>query len=313
MSITCWKSIGLSALTESHNTLKYLNGTKFKCYGVLIALSISLEGKSVTVEVEVFDTSLDYNLLIGHSWKDVMSTIVSTLFHVIRFPHQGKFVTVDQLTFFSSDSSTSNVPFIEKTPLDYENIGVGILKDSLLMGNFPIPPPNVPPPLFASINMILTIVGEIPESYDPWIVTSLAEYPHYGDQMPLSPVELTSQDIQSESPSSHSRFDTSPDPFHMIFQTDETVMEVMSVEDTPWDNGYHCYILILKPKPTDSCQWILNTSDIINFPPVYEPKRDVLYEGKLGNISPTIPLDISIQPGIVENVHIGASCSLNEI
>jgi hypothetical protein len=33
----------------------------------------------------------------------------------------------------------------------------------------------------------------------------------------------------------------------------------------------------------------------------------------LGNISPTIPLDISIKLGVVENVHIGASCSSDEI
>jgi hypothetical protein len=39
----------------------------------------------------------------------------------------------------------------------------------------------------------------------------------------------------------------------------------------------------------------------------------VLYEGNLSNISPTIPLDISIKPGVVENVHIGASCSTDEV
>jgi hypothetical protein len=38
-----------------------------------------------------------------------------------------------------------------------------------------------------------------------------------------------------------------------------------------------------------------------------------LYEGNLENISPTIPLDIPIKPGIVENVHIGASCYSDEI
>jgi hypothetical protein len=41
--------------------------------------------------------------------------------------------------------------------------------------------------------------------------------------------------------------------------------------------------------------------------------RDVFAEGNLSNISPTIPIDISVKPGIVENVHIGASCSPDEI
>ena len=67
MSVTCWKSIGSPALTESHNTLKNFNGTRFKPYGVLPSLSITLYGKEVNVEVEVFDAPLDYKLLLGHS------------------------------------------------------------------------------------------------------------------------------------------------------------------------------------------------------------------------------------------------------
>jgi hypothetical protein len=39
----------------------------------------------------------------------------------------------------------------------------------------------------------------------------------------------------------------------------------------------------------------------------------VFSKGNLSNISPNIPLDISIKPGIVENVHIGASCSSDEV
>jgi hypothetical protein len=39
----------------------------------------------------------------------------------------------------------------------------------------------------------------------------------------------------------------------------------------------------------------------------------VFSEGNLRNILPTIPLDISVKHGIVENVHIGASCSSDEI
>jgi hypothetical protein len=46
---------------------------------------------------------------------------------------------------------------------------------------------------------------------------------------------------------------------------------------------------------------------------VPESTHDVFSEGNLSNISPTIPIDISIKPGVVENVHIGASCSPDEI
>jgi hypothetical protein len=71
----------------------------------------------------------------------------------VRFPHQGRVVTVDQLAFFNADTRTGNVPFIENTPPGYENVGVGLLKDSSLMGNFPIPPPpNIPSPSVAFLH-----------------------------------------------------------------------------------------------------------------------------------------------------------------
>jgi hypothetical protein len=59
MSITCWKAISSPPLTESHNTLIAFNGSGFKPYDVLPSLPITLEGKTVNVEVEVFDAPLD--------------------------------------------------------------------------------------------------------------------------------------------------------------------------------------------------------------------------------------------------------------
>jgi hypothetical protein len=116
MSVTCWKAISSPSLTEYHNTLKAFNGSNFKPYGVLPSLPITLEGKMVQVEVEVFDAPLDYNLLHGHSWIDSMRAVVSTLFHVVCFPHQGKVITIDQLAFSNSDTHTGNIPFITKPP-----------------------------------------------------------------------------------------------------------------------------------------------------------------------------------------------------
>jgi hypothetical protein len=299
MSVTCWKSIGSPVLTESQNTIKYFNGTRFKPYGVLPSLSIMLEGKVTNVEVEVFDAPLDYNLLLGRSWIDSMQAIVSTLFYVLCFPHQGKFVIVNQLVFSNSDSHTSNVPFIAKTPSDYENVGVGLLKDSTLMGKFPIPPPDIPP-FVILINMISTTVGETSESYDPWIVPSSDDCLYYDNRIPLSPVELAYQDIQSETHSPHSLLDTSPDPFHVVFHTDEIIMKIMSIEYTPWDDGNHRSILFLEPETIEGYQRISNPSIVATISSVPKTTHDVLYEGNLGNISPTIPLDISIKRGVVD-------------
>jgi hypothetical protein len=124
-----------------------------------------------------------------------MHVVVSTLFCVLRFPQQTKVVTVNQLAFFNSDSCTNNIPFILKTPPSYDNVSVGLLKDSTLMRMFPIPPPNIPPHFVASINMISTSVHETCEYYDPWIVPNSSEYLHYNDRMPLSPIESVYQAI----------------------------------------------------------------------------------------------------------------------
>jgi hypothetical protein len=181
MSITCWKAISSPPLTESHNRLKAFNGSGFKPYGVLPSFPIMLEGKKVNIEVEVFDAPLDYNLLLGRSWIDSMRAVVSTLFRVVHFPHQGKVVTVDRLAFFHSDARIVHC----KPPPGYENVGVGLLKDSTLMGTFSIPPPDVPHPFVASINVISTSVRGTPASYDPWMVPNPDDHLRYGNEMPL--------------------------------------------------------------------------------------------------------------------------------
>jgi hypothetical protein len=231
---------------------------------------------------------------------------------VLRFPHQGKVITIDHLTFFNSDSRTSNVPFNSKTPSGYENVGVGLLKYSTLMGTFPIPPLDIPPPFLASINMISTSVRKAPTSHDLWIVLDPGDYLRYGEQMTLSPVESAYHAIQSTTPSTPSLYDSSPDSFHVIFPTDDMIMSVMSMEDTPWDDGHHCSILFLEKNTIESYRRISTPSTIVVISFIPESTHNVLYEGNLSNISSTIPLDISIKPGVIENVHIGASCSVDE-
>ena len=43
------------------------------------------------------------------------------------------------------------------------------------------------------------------------------------------------------------------------------------------------------------------------------PREGIFAEGNMENISATIPINISANPNVVENVHIGANCSLEEI
>jgi hypothetical protein len=80
------------------------------------------------------------------------------------------------------------------------------------------------------------------------------------------------------------------------------------MEESPWDDGHHRSILFLEKHTIKSYQRILTLSTVVFISSVPKSTHDVLYEGNLSNISPTIPLDISIKPGVVENVHIGVAC-----
>jgi len=41
--------------------------------------------------------------------------------------------------------------------------------------------------------------------------------------------------------------------------------------------------------------------------------HEVFSEGNMGTITQTMPIDISVKPRIVENIHIGVTCSSEEI
>ena len=97
----------------------------------------------VEVEVEVVDTLLDYNLLLGRSWTYTMEVVVSLVYRVIKFPHKGKVVTIDQLSFLRRESTQakSDIPLIDNSNKESPNIGIGLYPT--LMGTFNLPPPEV--------------------------------------------------------------------------------------------------------------------------------------------------------------------------
>jgi len=67
MSISFWRALGSPTINQSPTTLKSFDGRGFRPYGILNELPIELEGKMITIEVEVVDAQLDYNLFLGRS------------------------------------------------------------------------------------------------------------------------------------------------------------------------------------------------------------------------------------------------------
>ena len=67
MLISCWKVLGSPELVPSNTLLTTFDGRSFYPHGILPSFEIKLVGKVVSVEIEVVDAPLDYNLLLGRS------------------------------------------------------------------------------------------------------------------------------------------------------------------------------------------------------------------------------------------------------
>ena len=71
---------------------------------------------------------LDFNILLGCDYVYAMKAVVSTLFRFIHFLHDGKIVTIDQLSFVTldhhitpSNQTTLNVPHVLVIPSPYSS------------------------------------------------------------------------------------------------------------------------------------------------------------------------------------------------
>ena len=56
----------------------------FRPHGIILTFTVELGGKMVKVEVEVVDVPLEYNLMLGRSWTNVMEAFVSLVYRVIK-------------------------------------------------------------------------------------------------------------------------------------------------------------------------------------------------------------------------------------
>ena len=100
MSTLVWKKIGSPILQPSSTTLRDYDGHPTKSQGILPHVPITLAEKIVLIDIEAVNTQLDYNLLHGRSYMYAMRAVVSTVFCLMMFPHEGKIVMVDQLTYY---------------------------------------------------------------------------------------------------------------------------------------------------------------------------------------------------------------------
>ena len=99
LSSTACQALGFLPLVPvTQNLLAFNRGTN-QPLGILPQLPITLGGKIVYLNVMVVPGPLEYNLLLWRNYVYDMAAIVTTLFRVMHFPHEGRIVAVDRISF----------------------------------------------------------------------------------------------------------------------------------------------------------------------------------------------------------------------
>ena len=111
LSSTAWKALGSPSLLPEMRNLTGFDKRTSRSLGILPDVPITLRRKIVHMNVMVVQGPLDYNLLLGRDYIYCMAAIVSSLFRVMCFPHEGRVVNlIDQLSFPSSHIADSHIP-----------------------------------------------------------------------------------------------------------------------------------------------------------------------------------------------------------
>jgi hypothetical protein len=87
--------LGSLELVSSLHELLYFDRCTSEYLGILPQFPISLGGKTILVNVIVVQGSLRFNMILGCDYVYGMNFVVSTLFRVMHFPHNGSIVTIN--------------------------------------------------------------------------------------------------------------------------------------------------------------------------------------------------------------------------
>jgi hypothetical protein len=100
--------LGCPQLSLVTQNLLAFNRRTSQPLGILPRFLMTLGGKIVFIDVMIAQDPLDFYLLLRRDYLYNMKAIVSTLFHVIYFPHDIIIVTIDQISFFGRDLTSMN-------------------------------------------------------------------------------------------------------------------------------------------------------------------------------------------------------------
>lgn len=118
LSLSAWKaSISPQLMLGTHNLLAF-NRTINEPLGLLPKLPTTLEGKNVCIDLMVVQVPLDFSFLLRRDYVYTLKVVMSILFPVMSFPHNGNIVMIDKLSLLILDLTTFqpsslNFPYLQ--------------------------------------------------------------------------------------------------------------------------------------------------------------------------------------------------------
>jgi hypothetical protein len=122
MSKVVWQKLSSPELVPSSITLRAYDGRPSSPGGLFQNFLVELGGKTILIEIEVIDAPLDYNILFGRRYMYAMKAISSSVFSTMMFPHNGKIITIDQLTHYDPNhfSNIDNIlPLVHTSSVSF--------------------------------------------------------------------------------------------------------------------------------------------------------------------------------------------------
>jgi hypothetical protein len=195
MSKTIWQKLGSPELIPSAIILRAYDGRPSSPEGLFQNVPVELGGKTILIDIEFINTPLDYNILFGHSYMYAMKAVASSIFQTMMFHHNGKIVTIDQVSHYEPNpfANIDNIlPLIHTSHDAYPlvEMGPGIFKDPSLLGTY-----HGAPPILHPSNQVCVVSSNgthIEDTLPPTEDSTISDIPLVAELPPQEPLAHSS-------------------------------------------------------------------------------------------------------------------------
>jgi hypothetical protein len=106
---------------------------------------------------------------------------------------------------------------------------------------------------------------------------------------------------------------TNIDSLDLVLPSDEAVIEAMTSPDKPWDDLNNRSYFLPELHRIEAGEFTITMTGDQPCPINLLATQEIYVEGNMATIAETIPINISRNPGVMENVFVGADCSPKEV